>query len=252
MEYSIKELSRLSGLTARTLRWYDEIGLLIPGRVSEGGYRYYSQEQAERLWNILFYRSLGFELSRIREILDAPDFDRLQAMKEHLNALEQRQKDLKQMIDSVRETINREEMRETVGKEKSFEALKKQIIQENECAYGEEARAKYGNEEVEAANAKLMNLSREQYDEWKRLDEEIRNRLSDAVRNGTASESSEGKEISDMHKKWLSFTNANYSRAMHRGIAEMYVADDRFTAYYDRETEGCARFLRDAVLHWVK
>src|SRR5699024_12238570 len=67
MEYSIHELSRLSGVSTRTLRWYDEIGLLKPGRVAESGYRYYGPAQVDRLQDILFYRALGVELARIRE-----------------------------------------------------------------------------------------------------------------------------------------------------------------------------------------
>ena len=72
MEYSIHELSRLSGVSTRTLRWYDEIGLLKPSRVAASGYRYYGPAQVDRLQDILFYRALGVELARIRECLNAP------------------------------------------------------------------------------------------------------------------------------------------------------------------------------------
>ena len=87
MEYSIHELSRLSGVSTRTLRWYDEIGLLKPGRVAESGYRYYGPAQVDRLQDILLYRALGVELARIRACLDAPSFDRLAALRQHLAAL---------------------------------------------------------------------------------------------------------------------------------------------------------------------
>lgn len=77
MEYSIQELSRLSGVTIRTLRWYDQIGLLKPSRVAESGYRYYGGAEVDRLQDILYYRALGVELARIKECLDDPSFDRL-------------------------------------------------------------------------------------------------------------------------------------------------------------------------------
>ena len=77
MEYSIRELSNLSGVSTRTLRWYDEIGLLKPCRVAESGYRYYGAAEVDRLQDILYYRALGVGLARIRECLDAPSFDRL-------------------------------------------------------------------------------------------------------------------------------------------------------------------------------
>ena len=88
MEYSIQELSRLSGVTTRTLRWYDQIGLLKPSRVAESGYRYYGRAEVDRLQDILYYRALGVELARIKECLDDPSFDRLAALKSHLAALE--------------------------------------------------------------------------------------------------------------------------------------------------------------------
>ena len=88
MEYSIQALSRLSGGTTRTLRWYDEIGLLKPSRVAESGYRYYGPAEVDRLQDILYYRALGVELARIKRCLDDPSFDRLAALRSHLTALE--------------------------------------------------------------------------------------------------------------------------------------------------------------------
>ena len=88
MEYSIQALSRLSGVTTRTLRWYDEIGLLKPSRVAESGYRYYGPAEVDRLQDILYYRALGVELARIKRCLDDPSFDRLAALRSHLTALE--------------------------------------------------------------------------------------------------------------------------------------------------------------------
>ena len=88
MEYSIQELARLSGVTTRTLRWYDQIGLLKPGRVAENGYRRYGPAQVDRLQDILYYRALGVELAQIRACLDDPDFDRLSALRGHLARLE--------------------------------------------------------------------------------------------------------------------------------------------------------------------
>ena len=94
MEYSIQELSRLSGVTTRTLRWYDQIGLLKPSRVAESGYRYYGRAEVDRLQDILYYRALGVELARIKECLDDPSFDRLAALRNHLAALEAKQERL--------------------------------------------------------------------------------------------------------------------------------------------------------------
>ena len=252
MEYSIQELSRLSGVTTRTLRWYDQIGLLKPSRVAESGYRYYGEAEVDRLQDILYYRALGVELARIKECLDDPSFDRLTALRNHLAALEAERERLEQLIRSVKDTIGVEERNEIMSDEQKFEAFKQRTIAHNEEVYGEEIRAKYGDKEVDEANAAVMNLTREQYQEWTNLGREIQERLEAAVRAGLSPESEEGKELCALHRRWLTIAGNRYDPAKHRGIAELYVMDERFTAYYDKQVSGCARFLRDAVIHWVK
>ena len=252
MEYSIQELSRLSGVTTRTLRWYDQIGLLKPSRVAESGYRYYGRAEVDRLQDILYYRALGVELARIKECLDDPSFDRLAALERHLAALEAKREHLEQLIQSVKDTIRAEERKEFMQDEKKFEAFKKQTIAHNEEVYGQEIRSKYGDKEVDEINAAVMNLTLEQYREWTNLGQEIQDRLEAAVQAGLQPESQEGKEICTLHRRWLTITGNRYDPVKHRGIAELYVMDARFTTYYDKHLPGCARFLRDAVVYWAK
>ena len=252
MEYSIQELSRLSGVTTRTLRWYDQIGLLKPSRVAESGYRYYGRAEVDRLQDILYCRALGVELARIKECLDDPSFDRLAALRNHLTTLEAEQERLEQLIRSVKDTIGAEERNEIMNDEQKFEAFKQRAVAHNEKVYGAETRAKYGDQEVDEANAAVMNLTREQYQEWTDLGREIQERLEAAVQAGVSPESEAGKEITALHRQWLTITGNRYDPARHRGIAELYVADERFTSYYDKRLPGCARFLRDAVTYWAK
>lgn len=252
MEYSIQELSRLSGVTTRTLRWYDQIGLLKPSRVAESGYRYYGRAEVDRLQDILYYRALGVGLAQIKECLDDPSFNRLAALRSHLAALEAERERLEKLIRSVKDTIGAEERNEIMSDEQKFEAFKKRAVAHNEEAYGAEIRAKYGDKEVDEANAAVMNLTQEQYREWKDLGQEIQEQLEAAVQAGLSPEDEEGKELCSLHRRWLTITGNRYHPAKHRGIAELYVIDERFTAYYDKQVPGCARFLRDAVIHWAK
>ena len=106
MEYTVQALSRLAGVTTRTLRWYDEIGLLKPSRVGDNGYRYYGPAEVDRLQDILFYRALGVGLAQIRACLDDPAFDRLAALRRHLAALELERYRLENLIRSVQDTID--------------------------------------------------------------------------------------------------------------------------------------------------
>ncbi len=252
MEYSIQELSRLSGVTTRTLRWYDQIGLLKPSRVAESGYRHYGKAEVDRLQDILYYRALGVELARIKECLDDPSFDRLAALRSHLAALEAERKQLEILIRSAKDTIGAEERKEFMSDERKFEVFKQRTVGHHEEVYGAEIRAKYGDKEADEANAAVMNLTQEQYREWTGLGQEIQKRLEEAVRACLSPEHEEGKEICALHRRWLTITGNRYDPAKHRGIAELYVMDERFTAYYDKHLPGCARFLRDAVVYWAK
>ena len=159
---------------------------------------------------------------------------------------------LEQLIRSVKDTIGAEERNEIMSDEQKFEAFKQRAVAHNEEVYGAEIRAKYGDQEVDEANATVMNLTREEYQEWTDLGREIQERLEAAVQAGVSPESQEGKEICTLHRRWLTTTGNRYDPDRHRGIAELCVMDERFTAYYDKQVPGCARFLRNAVVNWVK
>ena len=251
MEYSIRELSDLSGVTTRALRWYDKIGLLKPGRVAENGYRWYGPAQVDRLQDILYYRALGVELAQIKACLDDPSFDRLAALRSHLTALEQERERLDGLIRSVKKTILTQERKDVMDDQEKFEALKQTIVTQHETLYGREAREKYGDHMVDAAQAAVRDLTQEQYREWKELDGEIRRRLEEAVRTGASPDGSEGREVTRLHCRWLTVTGNRYEADKHRGLARLYLEDQRFTDYYDRAVPGCARFLWAAVDRWA-
>ena len=252
MEYTIQQLSNLAGVSTRTLRWYDELGLLPPLRVGDNGYRIYGPEEVDRLQLILFYRAMGMELRRIREMLDAPDFDRLDALRAHLKALEEKERELTLMIDSVKETILSAERNEIMSDKEKFKAFKKGIVDENEAQYGKEAREKYGDAQVDSANANIMGLKEHEFARWSELDKDILAKLEQAVTEGFSPEGEVGKELTALHLEWLSFSIKGCSPAQQKGIAQLYVCDERFTAYYDKKVPGCAAFLTAAVSHWAK
>ena len=136
--------------------------------------------------------------------------------------------------------------------ESKFAAFKQRAVDWNERTHGAELRAAYGDAEMDAANAAVQRLTLEQYREWTDLGREIQRRLEAAVQAGLAPDGEEGREIAALHRRWLTITGNRYDPAKHRGIAELYVMDQRFTGYYDKQVPGCARFLRDTVVDWAK
>lgn len=251
MEYGIKELAKISGLTTRTLRYYHEIDLLKPSRIGENGYRFYKTRELERLQQIMFYRKRGFELSKIREILDNPNYDVTKALKEHLLALEVQKENIDSLIQNIKLTILAMEGEYEMGDKERFEAFKEDLVKTNEAKYGKEAREKYGNEAIEASNAKLLGMNEEKWQKFSALETEIKDKLELAIKANQIPESEIGKDIVAVHKAWLMMTWKTYSVEAHKGLAKMYVCDERFKSYYDSKVEGCAEFLKKAIEHWA-
>lgn len=250
MEYTVQKLARLAGISARTLRFYDEIGLLKPARISTSGYRIYGEKEVDALQQILFFRAMDLDLGTISAVMQDPAFDRLQALRTHLGTLEAKQAQLSLLIDTVQKTIEKEEGSRTMTDQEKFEGFKQSLIDENERQYGQEVRAKYGSAATDESNQRMLRMTKEQYDTMQATGDAILAQLEAAVQAGIPPASEEGRDIALLHKQWLGFTWPQYSMEAHEGLVQMYVDDERFTAYYDRKVPGCARFLRDAVDAW--
>lgn len=251
MEYSITELSRLSGVSTRTLRYYDEIGLLKPLHVNGAGYRFYGEREVALLQQILFYRERSFDLKSIQRILYQKDFDLLEALQDHLLQLQERRAELEALIRTVEQTIRTVKGEGEMTDQEKFEAFKRSLVEENEKRYGTEILEKYGQEEAEAPGQKLANMTRQEYEQFRRLEEEIKERLNRCVRSGAGPKSREAGEIVALHREWLSMVWKRYTPEAHRGLGQMYVLDERFRAYYDGQEEGCARLLSEAIAFWA-
>lgn len=246
MEYTVQKLAQLAGVSSRTLRYYDEIGILKPARTNSSGYRIYGQKEVDRLQQILFYRELGISLDQIKEIITAPAFDAADALKEHREKLLEKRKQLDLLITNVEKTIASAEGRTTMSDKEKFEGFKKKMIEDNEKQYGKEIREKYGEETVEKSNAKLMNMTREEHEAVAKLAEEINRTLDQAMETGDPA-GELAQKAAGLHKQWITYYWSEYSKEAHAGLAEMYVADERFKAYYDKIRQGAAEFLRDAI-----
>jgi DNA-binding transcriptional MerR regulator len=251
MEYTIAKLAKMAGISTRTLRYYDEIGLLKPARIHTSNYRMYGTREVDRLQQILFYKAMGMELDAIHAILTDPAFDGAEALKAHHKNLLEKRVQIDRLIETVERTLDHVEGRKHMSDQEKFKGFKAQLIEDNEKAFGKEVRERYGDAIVDAANEKVRGLSKEAYLEAEQLAELILEKLKAAFETGD-SKGSQALEVAELHKKWLSYYWPEYSAEAHAGVVRMYVEDPRFTAYYDKETPGMAVFLRDAVLNYLE
>ena len=247
MEYTVKNLGKMAGVSTRTLRYYDEIGILKPARINSSGYRIYGQKEVDRLQQILFYRELGISLSDIGGIINVPGFDDVKALNEHHAELLAKREQLNLLIATVEKTIEATEGRVKMSDQEKFEGFKKGILEDNEKKYGKEIREKYGKDTIEQSNQKVMNMTQKQYDEVSGLSKLVQDTLAEAYLTGDPSGELAGKAV-DLHRKWLSYFWEGYTKEAHAALGEMYVSDERFRAYYDEKQPGTAEFLRDAIL----
>ncbi|CAM3120726.1 MerR family transcriptional regulator [Sporolactobacillus spathodeae] len=246
MTYSINELAALAGISARTLRYYDQIGLLTPGRQQDNAYRVYGQKEVDRLQQILFYRELGFSLTEVKQMIEADDYDSLKALQDHLLVLKEKQAQTGLLITNVEKTIASLKGELTMSDEEKFEGFKQQLINDNEKQYGKEIREKYGDDVVDQSNAKLKGLTARQYEQAQELSNQLNVYLKKAVEQGQP-DSELAQKTCALHKEWLGYYWPQYSKEAHLGLAQMYVDDPRFKAYYEAIAPGGAEFLRDAL-----
>ena len=249
-EHTVFSLSRLAGVSPRTLRHYDALGLLRPAGTRPSGYRVYGPAEVQRLQRILLFRELGLPLDAIRRLLDEPGRDALAELREHRAALLLRKERIDALVDLVDRTIAEKEGRATMTDKERFEAFKKGLVAENEAKHGAEARAAYGDEAVDASNAKVLAMDEKELRRSQDLGEEVVRRFVEAFDSGDPT-GPLAREAAALHREWLKVYWARYTPEAHAGLVRMYVDDPRFTAFYDRHRPGLAVFLRDAVLSWL-
>lgn len=250
MEYTVQKLSKLAGISTRTLRYYDEINILKPARINSSGYRIYGSKEVDQLQQILFYRELGVSLDEIKEIITSPNFNPKYALREHLEKLLAKRKQLDILITNVNKTLQASERMIAMSDKEKFEGFKQDLVNNNEKQYGEEIRAKYGDKEVDASNKKLMNMTEAQYKEFEELGNVLISTLIEAKKIGDPS-GELAQKAAELHRKWLSFSWGSYNKDAHLGLTNMYVEDERFKDYYDKHEPGLAEFLRDSVKVYV-
>ena len=246
MEYSINKLSKLASISARALRYYDEIGLLSPKRVSNNDYRVYTQKEVDQLQQIMFFRELGVPLDEIKKIMRAKDYDGIAVLREHLAALKSKRKQIDVLITNVEKTISASKGEIKMSDMEKFEGFKQNLLNENEKRYGKEIREKFGDDIINASNAKMMGLTADQYENAQALSQQINDSLKAAFEQGDPS-SELAQKVCALHKEWLGYHWGHYSKQAHLSLTQAYVEDPRFRQYYDNIAVGCADFLYSAM-----
>jgi len=247
MAYQIKQLAQLAGVSVRTLRYYDEIGLLPPAYLGDNGYRYYETAQVDRLQQICLYRSLQVPLADIPALLDQPTATVVMALEQQYQKLLAQRQQLDTLLALVQTTIKTQRGGVAMTDKDKFTAFKQAKLAENEANYGDELRGKYEEQTLTQANDQFAKLSTADYAAMQATEQQLIADLkvvlaSEDVTTVTA------QRVYRNHKKWLSYTWPKYTAVMHRNLALMYQADERFQAYYDKRAGQGASAVLCAII----
>ena len=234
MRLSVSQMAKLTGVSIRTLHYYDHIGLLCPEIAADSGYRWYGAADVEKMQQILFYRELDFPLKDIREILADPRYDKQEALRRQRRLLLLKRVRLDGLLELLDANLKGERTMEFQGFDaKELEAARRQ--------YADEAKARWGHTEA-------WRESQEKTDDPESQTAAMNDifRRAAALREGDPA----GAEAQALVKEWQDFISTHYyqcTKEILAGLGVMYTADERFQKNLDRFGEGTAAFLSKAI-----
>ncbi|MBI3174010.1 MAG: MerR family transcriptional regulator [Chloroflexi bacterium] len=243
--FTVKQLSKLAGVTPRTLHHYDAIGLLKPSRIGDNGYRYYGEESLLRLQQILFYRELDIPLDEIKQIMGRRDFDVLGALHTHKDALQKQARRLERLIQTVDHTIEYLKGDTKMSEKGLFEGFS----EEEQEKYAQEAEQMYDPETVRESNRKWKGYSAAKKEAVMAEGKAVYMDMIAVMPKGAAS-----PEAQAIVERWRKHMDYFWTPKLDQlqPLADGYVEDARFKANFDKMHPQLAEFMRDAVAVYVK
>lgn len=241
---TVGEVAKLAHVSVRTLHYYDKVGLLSPSARSEAGYRLYTSDDLDRLQQILFYKELGFSLEDIGDLMADPGFDRRKALNAQRRLIAKRARQLEAMLALIDKTIMSEEKGTRMTKEEMFEVFG----DFDPTQYEDEVKERWGDTEAYKESARRTKSYTKQ--DWQRIKNEGETQLEKMVELfDQGVEPSDARAMDIAEEARLSIDRNFYpcSHNMHVCLGESYVADARFTAFYDKHRDGLAKWLCAAI-----
>jgi DNA-binding transcriptional MerR regulator len=243
--WTVGDVARLSGVSVRALRHYDEIGLLRPSRTA-AGYRCYGEGDLQRLRQILFYRELDFGLEEIAAMLADPDTTTDEHLRRQHRLVRERCARYADVLAALEKEMEARKMGISLTPDEQFEIFGTDKVGGE---WADEAEQRWGD--TDAWRESQRRTAAYTKDDWIRLKAESDRGLQEfaaAMRSGLPAASPEAVNLARQHRAFLTRWFYDCSPAMHRGLAEMYVADDRFRRTFDEVEPGLAQYVHDAIL----
>lgn len=238
MKMQIKEFAELTGVSVRTLHYYDEIGLLKPSEVdAQNGYRFYDEESLERMREILFYRELDFSLKTIAEILSSPDYDKQQALSRQRKLLLSKKERLEQLIAAIDSVEKGEGFMKTNN---DYEVLKNQ--------YAEEVKQRWGNTDA-YRESQQRNTD---FSKSAALLDAVFEEFAELNRSGVSPNGEPAKVQVEKLQQCITDNFYTCTNEILAGLGQMYVADERFKTNIDNHGKGTSEYISACIKSYLK
>lgn len=244
---SVGAVAALTEISVRTLHHYDHIGLVMPSVRNAAGYRGYTDADIERLHLVLVYRSAGLALDEIRSLLDDPDADVLAHLQRQHSLLCDQAEQLTQTIKAVEELMSAHNRGIQLTAEEQVEIFGSAVFDE----HAEEAETRWADtEEWKQSQQRTAQMTKQDWIEFKGENDALLDALAEGKRAGVRPGSAQADELAARHRANIS-RFYDCSDEMHVCLAQMYLADERFTRYYDDTEPGLAQFVHDIIVQSV-
>ena len=244
MSLTVGAVARLAGVTVRTLHHYDEIGLLSASGRSDAGYRRYADADLERLQRILFYRELGFGLEQIRDVMTDGRADPVAHLRRQHAMLLDRIGRLERMAAAVEKAMEARTMGINLTPEERLEVFG-DFNPDDHAAEAEERWG--GTDPYRESQRRAASYTKADWERIKAEGQAAIEQVVGAMNAGKPADSPEAMAGAEAHRRQIDDAFYPCSYEMHVGLAEMYIADPRFTATYEKIAPGLAQYLHDAI-----
>lgn len=243
---NIKAITKMTGLTSKTLRHWESVGLLTPTR-DQNDYRLYSEQDVAQIFYIMSLRRLDLPLNQIKNIL-SENQDESKTLRKHLTRLNDQLNHLEKLIEHLKHKL---ELGDYHMNEQEFELLKSTQLKENEDKYGAEIRQKWGNERIDNSYQKYAQADQAKIKHWQKSHEKMIQMLEEAYEN---KDNNLAHQAIDLHKEILElfWPEETINPEAHIGLGQMYVDDPRFRSNYDKKHTQLPEYFLEAIKNYYK
>lgn len=249
MAYTVAKLAQISGVSVRTLHWYDEVGLLKPAYHGSNGYRYYEEEQLLVLQQILFFKELGFELQKIRKILSRSDFDKMAALSSHREVLKKNLEQTRKLLKTIDKTIEHLKGTKKMKEKQMFSGFSK----EQQAIYEKQIIERFGEKgkiHIEESKEKAKKISPIDEERLKKEFESICSDFLKLMKEKEKFNSAEVKKVTKRHFDWLKnfWTPDKESYAAHG----QFIVESELRKAYETYHPDLPEFIANAIKSFAK